>query len=336
MSERHEQQEPVRWGILGVARIGMRAVAPAMLAASNARVVALASRELARAQAAVTDLPGARAYGSYAALLDDPEVEAVYIPLPNGLHAEWVTRAAAAGKHVLCEKTLGMTPEETRAMVGACARAGVLLMEAFMYRHHPQIEWALAQVAAGAIGEVQLVRSGFGFDISGRPNDIRLVAALGGGSLLDVGCYALNFARAVYGRGPVAVAARVVVPAGSEVERSVAAVLDFGQDQLAVIDGDFVAPRDHFAEVVGDRGRLFIPRPFTPGTNETVVRIERADETIERRFEGVDQYQLEVERFGEAIRAAAPPCLPPADAIEQADAIAAIYAAASYAWPRSS
>jgi predicted dehydrogenase len=324
----------VRWGILGVSRIGMRAVFPAMLAALNTRVVALASRDLARAEYALAGLPSMHAYGSYEALLEDPEVEAVYIPLPNGRHAEWVTRAAAAGKHVLCEKTLGMAPDETRAMVGACERAGVLLMEAFMYRHHPQIKWALAQVAAGEIGRVQLVRAGFGFNIAGRPDDIRLVAALGGGSLLDVGCYALNFARAVYGRGPVSAAARVVVPPGSEVERSVAAALDFGQGQLALIDGDFLAPRHHFAEVVGDRGRLLIPRPFTPGTNETVVQIELGDETVERRFEGVDQYQLEVERFGEAIRAGTPPFLPPSDAIEQADAIAMIYAAAGYAWPR--
>ena len=233
----HPASESVRWGILGVSRIGMRAVVPALLAASNARVVALASRDLARAEAAVAGLPGMRAYGSYEALLEDPEVEAVYIPLPNGSHAEWVTRAAAAGKHVLCEKTLGMTPDETRAMVSACERAGVLLMEAFMYRHHPQIEWALAQVAAGRIGEVQLVRAGFGFNIAGRPDDIRLIAALGGGSLLDVGCYPLNFARAIYGRGPVSAAAKVVVPAGSEVERSVAVALDFGQGQLALIDG---------------------------------------------------------------------------------------------------
>jgi predicted dehydrogenase len=324
----------VRWGILGVARIGVRAVVPAMLAASNARIVALSSRDLARAEAAAADLRGAKAYGSYAAMLNDPEVEAVYIPLPNGLHAEWVTHAAAAGKHVLCEKTLGLTPEETRAMVGVCEQAGVLLMEAFMYRHHPQIVWALSEVAAGRVGAVQLVRAGFGFNIAERPNDIRLVASLGGGSLLDVGCYALNFARAVYGRGPISAAAQVVVPAGSEVERSVAAALDFGHGQLALIDGDFLAPRHHFAEVVGDKGRLLIPRPFTPGTNETVVQIELGDETFERRFEGVDQYRLEVERFGEAIRAGTPPFLPPSDAIQQADAIAAIYAAADYAWPR--
>ncbi|HEY7023159.1 MAG TPA: Gfo/Idh/MocA family oxidoreductase [Ktedonobacterales bacterium] len=326
--------ESVRWGILGVSRIGTRAVFPAMLAALNTRVVALASRDLARAEYALAGLPGMHAYGSYEALLEDPEVEAVYISLPNGLHAEWVTRAAAAGKHVLCEKTLGMTPDETRAMVGACERAGVLLMEAFMYRHHPQIEWALAQIADGEIGRVQLVRGGFGFNIAGRPDDIRLIASLGGGSLLDVGCYPLNFARAIYGRGPVSAAAKVVVPAGSEVERSVAAALDFDDGQLAVIDSNFLAPRDAFAEVVGDLGRLFIPRPFTPGRSDTVVRIERDDEIIERRFEGVDQYQLEVERFGLAIRTGTPPFLPPADAIEQADAIAMIYAAAGYAWPR--
>ena len=326
--------ESVRWGILGVSRIGMRAVFPAMLAALNTRVVALASRDLARAEYALAGLPGMHAYGSYEALLEDPEVEAVYISLPNGLHAEWVTRAAAAGKHVLCEKTLGMTPDETRVMVGVCERAGVLLMEAFMYRHHPQIEWALAQVAAGEIGEVQLVRSGFGFNIAGRPDDIRLIASLGGGSLLDVGCYPLNFARAIYGRGPVSAVAKVVVPAGSEVECSVAAALDFGDGRLAVIDSNFLTPRDAFAEVVGDLGRLFIPRPFTPGRNETVVRIVRDDEIIERHFEGVDQYQLEVERFGLAIRTRTAPFLPPSDAIEQADAIATIYAAADYVWPR--
>jgi predicted dehydrogenase len=317
-----------------VARIGMRAVFPAMLAALNTRVVALASRDLARAEAAVGGLPGIRAYGSYEALLEDPEVEAVYVPLPNGLHAEWVTRAAEAGKHVLCEKTLGMTPDETRAMIDACERAGVLLMEAFMYRHHPQIEWALTQIAAGEIGRVQLVRGGFGFNIAGRPDDIRLIASLGGGSLLDVGCYPLNFARAIYGRGPVSAAAKVVVPAGSEVERSVAAALDFGDGQLAVIDSNFLAPRDAFVEVVGDRGRLFIPRPFTPGRSDTVARIERDDETVERHFDGVDQYQLEVERFGLAIRTRTQPFLPPSDAIEQADAIAMIYAAAEYEWPR--
>jgi predicted dehydrogenase len=132
----------------------------------------------------------------------------------------------------------------------------------------------------------------------------------------------------------VSAAARVVVPAGSEVERSVTAALDFGQGQLALLDGDFVAPRHHFAEVVGNRGRLMIPRPFTPGVNETVVQVELGDETIERRFEAVDHYRLEIERFGEAIRAGTPPFLPPADAIEQADAIAMIYAAAEYAWPR--
>jgi predicted dehydrogenase len=191
----------------------------------------------------------------------------------------------------------------------------------------------LDQIASGAIGAVRNVRCAFTFDITTRPGDVRLIAALAGGSLLDVGCYPLNLSRAVYGRAPQAATARVIVPPGSEVERTTAAVLDFGQDRLAVIDGSFDQPEHQFAEVVGERGRIFLPRPFTPFLTEPVVRIEREGETIEHQFAAVDQYRLQVEHFAECIRTGAQPMLTPADALEQAESIELIYRAAGYQRP---
>lgn len=219
-------------------------------------------------------------------------------------------------------------------MIAACREAGVLLLEAFMYRFHPQICYARERLAAGAIGPVRLVRSAFAFDIRTRPNDIRLQASLAGGSLMDIGCYPLNFCRAVFGGPPLAIAARVDVPEGSEVERAIGAVLDFGGGRLGMIDASFETPPHQFAEVVGEQGRLMLPRPFTPGLNETVVRIERGDEVIERRFSPVDQYQLQVEHFAACVRSGASLDVPLEDALEQAGAIQGIYRAAEYAWPR--
>lgn len=325
--------EPVRWGVLSTANIGVKLVIPAILSASNSRLVAIASRDAGRASDASSRYHDVRAHDSYEALLADPEVEAVYIPLPNQLHAEWAIRAARAGKHVLCEKPLAGSAEDARRIVAACREAGVLVLEAFMYRFHPQIRWALDQIAADALGPVRLVRGAFAFDIRTRPNDVRLRADLAGGSLMDVGCYPLNFCRAVYGRAPEAAAARVVVPEGSEVEQSVGAVLDFGDGQLGMFECSFGLAWHQFAEVVGETGRMLLPRPFTPGSTEAVVRIERGDEAEERRFPVVDQYRLEIEHFAGCIRTGAPLAIPPEDAVEQAEAIELIYAAAGYQCP---
>lgn len=324
----------VRWGILSTANIGLKAMAPAIRASSNGQLIAIASRDRARAEQITAAEPGMRAYGTYAELLADPEVEAVYIPLPNSMHMEWTLRAAEQGKHVLCEKPLGVTSEEVRRMSAACKQAGVLLMEAFMYRFHPQIRWTLDHLATGAIGDVRLVRSGFAFDIRPRPENIRLQASLAGGSLMDIGCYPLNLCRAVFGGAPSSVAARAIVPEDSEVERTMAAILDFGNGRLGLIDSSFEQPWQQFAEIVGEGGRIVLPRPFTPQGAETVARIERDDEMQERRFAAVDHYQLEVEHFGECIRTGAAPFLSPLDALEQAEAVEAIYAAAGYSWPR--
>ena len=327
------QGDSVRWGVLSTAKIGVRAALPAIAEATNARLVAVASRDEARARALAADYPGVRALGSYEALLADDAVEAVYIPLPNGMHVEWTIRALEAGKHVLCEKPLGVTADEVRRIRAASERTGRLVMEAFMYRFHPQIRWTLEQLAAGRIGAVRLVRSAFVFDLHNRQSDIRLKGALGGGSLMDVGCYPLNFCRAVFGGPPREIAARVVVPPGSEVELALGAALDFGDGRLGMIDASFMLPREFFAEVVGERGRIFLPGPYTPGRAETVVRVSVGDETVERHFAGIDQYTLEVESFSACIRQGTAPFISLEDSLEQAESIERIYDAAGYTPP---
>jgi len=332
VDEETQQADPVRWGVMSTAKIGVRAVIPAIAAASNARLVAIASRDTARAETIAADYPGTRTLATYEALLDD-EIEAVYIPLPNSMHAEWAIRALEAGKHVLCEKPLGITADEVRRIRAASEQANRWVMEAFMYRFHPQIRWALEQVAAGRIGAVRMVRSSFVFDLHSRPGDIRLQGALGGGSMMDVGCYPLNFCRAVFGGPPREIVAHVVVPPGSEVETTVGAVLDFGAGRLGMIDASFSLPRGFFAEVVGERGHVVLPAPFTPGHAETVVRVEIGDETLERHFSGVDQYMLEVESFSRSIRHDVAPFISLGDSLEQAESIERIYAAAGYTPP---
>lgn len=202
-----------------------------------------------------------------------------------------------------------------------------------MYRFHPQIRWTLEQLAAGRIGDVRMVRSAFVFDLHSRPSDIRLQGALGGGSMMDVGCYPLNLCRTVFGEPPREIAARVIVPPGSEVELAVGAVLDFGDGRMGIIDSSFMLPRGFFAEIVGEHGRMLLPAPYTPGRVETMVRIETGDETLEHRFGAIDQYALEVESFSGSIRHHNAPFISLEDSLEQSECIERIYAAAGYTPP---
>ena len=191
----------VRWGILSTANIGVRKVIPATEKAERCEVVAIASRDGERAAKVADELRIPRAYGGYEALLSDPDVDAVYIPLPNSQHAAWTIAAARAGKHVLCEKPLAMTAAEAEEMVRACANEGVLLMEAFMYRLHPSWEAVRELVASGRIGRLRAVQSWFSY-FNDDPNDIRNVAELGGGALYDIGCYSINLSRMLFGSEP--------------------------------------------------------------------------------------------------------------------------------------
>jgi len=328
--------ERVRWGILGAANIAVKYVAPAIVTSSNGELVAVASRNPARGRDAYAFVPGVRVYSDYESLINDSEIDAIYNPLPNSLHAEWSIRALQAGKHVLCEKPLAVTVEEGEQMVEAARASGKLLMEAFMYRFHPQTVWTLKQIAEGRIGRVRLIYSSFSFNIMNppRPKDIRLQAALAGGSLMDVGCYPINFCRAVYGHSPVAASARVYTPAGYEVELSANAVLDYGDGRFALIDSSFDLPARQVAQVIGEAGKITIPVPFTPGMHEATVILSVEGQTIHQHFAPVDQYRLEVEHFASCIQFGHTPALSLPVSLENLATIEAIYRSAGYEWPR--
>lgn len=327
------QHTPVRWGILSAANIGVKRVGPAIAASSNGRLVAVASRNAQRAAELFAFTPDTLIYNDYDTLINDPEIEALYIPLPNSLHAEWTIKALRAGKHVLCEKPLAVTAEQGMTMVQAAQDNGRLLMEAFMYRFHPQTVWALEQVAAGRIGQVRLVRASFAFNVGSRLHDIRLQAALAGGSLMDVGCYPINLCRAVYGRTPAAVGARVFVPPNGEVEQAATAVLDFDDSCFGLIDSNFRLPTRQIGEIIGEGGTITIPVPFTPGHIEAAVIVAVEGQTIHQRFAPVDQYRLEVEHFAHCIRFNHQPILNLEETIENLATIEAIYQSAGYTWP---
>jgi predicted dehydrogenase len=310
----------VRWGVLGAARIN-RQVIPGALAAENAEVVAIAAREEDRARAQADEYGIARVHSSYDDLLNDPEVEAVYIPLPNSLHVEWSERALEAGKHVLCEKPLGRRPDEVERAFDHAERAGLLLSEAFMYRHHQQT-WRLQElIRSGAIGRLWLVRASFSFLLA-NPGDVRMQYGLDGGALMDVGCYCVSGARLLAGE-PEMVGARQVV-GGDGVDISLAGTLHFANGVLANIDCSFTVPHQHSLQAVGDEGTLVVRDPWhcaDPG-------IELLREDAEPHYIHVqpeDPYQRELEDFSRAVREGGQPLLGREDAMGQARTIAALY-----------
>ena len=315
----------LRWGVLSTARIG-RKVIPGIAAAPNCEVVAIASRDerAARAAAEASGIP--RAHGSYAALLADPDVDAVYVPLPNSLHVPWAIRALEAGKHVLCEKPLTRHPGDAEAAFDAAERAGRVLAEAFMWRHHPQALRLRELVGEGVVGRLRLVRAAFSFDIFGadRPDDVRLQASLDGGGLMDVGCYCVSGMRLLAGE-PQAVSGRRI-DGGDGVDVRFAGTLAFAGGVVGSFDCglDMVARSE--LEVVGDAGSLFLADPWHSRAAGIELRRPGAAETIE--VPAADPYACELEDFAAAVRGERPHPFGRADAVGQARAIAALYRAA--------
>jgi predicted dehydrogenase len=312
----------IRWGVLGVSGIAVNRVIPAIQRSSNGRVVAIASRALERARDAAARLDIPTAHAGYQALLDDPEVQAVYIPLPNALHREWTIRAAQAGKHVLCEKPLGISAAECHEMIAACRQLGVLLMEAFMYRFHPRTARVAALVREGAVGEARLVRAAFTFRVRDPVNNIRLKRELGGGSLYDVGCYCVNVSRMILGEPRDAFAFAHVGSSG--VDEALGGVLRFDGGRLAVIDCGLSVSRREEYEVVGTDGRLTVPTAFLPGTADAPIHLTRGPESSTETVAGLDQYQRMVEHFAAAVAAGGPVEFPPEDGAANLRAIEAL------------
>jgi len=313
----------VQWGVMSTARIN-GAFLEGVARSETCRVAAVASRDAARAREYAREHGIDRAHGSYEALLADDEVEAVYVSLPNALHLKWATRALQAGKHVLCEKPLSRRAADVEAAFDAARDADRFLMEAFMYRHHPQTARIARLVAEGAIGRLRLIRASFAFSLTDEAN-VRLNAALDGGALMDVGCYCVSGARLLAGE-PVAVTGEQVL-SGDGVDIAFTGTLRFPGDVLGHFDAGFTFAPRHDLEVVGDEASLFVADPWHCGRPGIELRRPGATERIE--VPEADAYQLEAENLAAAIRGQGAPLLGREDAVGQARTIAALYAAAA-------
>ncbi len=324
--------KPLRWGVLSTAKIGLKAVIPAIRQSKNGVVAALASRSLETAQEAAKTNNIPLAFGSYEELLASREVDAIYIPLPNSMHKEWTIRAAEQGKHILCEKPLALNTAEANEMIAAAGKNHVLLMEAFMYRFHPQFAKLKALLAGGAVGNVRIIRSAFGFDIQG-PTNIRLDPQLGGGALMDVGCYCVNMSRLVAGAEPVEVRADAVF-GQTGVDETLTGILRFPDDVVAHFDCSFRSDYREWIEVQGTARRIDLPRPIKPGTHSAEIYL-RYDETNEVSPQSAlitapaaNHYRLMVEHFAEAALDGIALRYPPADAHANMRVIDALYESA--------
>jgi D-xylose 1-dehydrogenase (NADP+, D-xylono-1,5-lactone-forming) len=316
----------VTFGFLSTARINEHLLAGAR-ASELVDVLAVASRDQARAEAYAREHSLERAYGSYEELLADPDLDAVYISLPNSLHVDWSIRALEAGKHVLCEKPLTRRPQEAELAFDAAERAGRLLMEGFMYRHHPQTARVKQLVDEGAIGEPRAIRAVFGFDLLAArdPSDVRLNAELEGGSLMDVGCYCVSGARLLEGEPERAFGEAVPAPGG--VDMAFHGTLRFPGDVVAQFHSSLELPFKQELEVLGAEGSLLVEAPWRVDLGGDVfLRSASGDERID--VEEADAYRLELENLAAAIRGDEQPLLGREDAVSQAAAIAALYRSA--------
>jgi predicted dehydrogenase len=315
--------DPVRWGFLSTARINGLVLEGARLS-DRVDVVVVASRDLDRARAYADENGIPRAHGSYEALLEDPEVDAIYISLPNSMHVEWSIRALEAGKHVLCEKPLTRRPEEAEQAFDAAERADRFLMEAFMWRHHPQTKRLKELVDEGAIGELRLVRPTFSFTLT-RLGDVRMRPELEGGALMDVGCYCVSAARLLAGEPERCTGERVLASSGVDVRFT--GTMRFPGDVVGHFDCGFDLPGRSGLEVVGSEGTLSVPDPWH--ARPPAIEVRRGHDTERIDVPQANRYQLQLENFSDAIRGSGSPLLGRADAVGQARAISALYEAAA-------
>ena len=335
-----KNKDVVKWGILGCARVANRAVGPGIQRSSNGIIYAVASRSMDKAKDYASRFGVQQAYGSYEALLKDPEVQAVYIPLPNALHKEWTVRAAESGKHVLCEKALASNASEAQQMVDTCRTNHVLLMEAFQYRLHPQNLAVKKLTAEGRIGKVIGIAAVFSARRAEEGN-IRLIKELGGGAMGDMGCYCLNIARFITGAEPISVFARGEF-GDDGLDWRVTADLEFPDGVNAWIDTSQRLPGEAVymsCEIFGERGRIYIPLPFAQrattewGEIVDTTFVVSNDEPLESvkeevRINGVHQWQLEVEYFADRVLRSEPIGYPMENGLAQTKVMDATYASA--------
>ena len=322
----------VKWGILGVANIAVKKVIPAMQCSDWSEITAIASRDLAKAKAAAEQLNISRAYGSYEALLEDEEIEAVYNPLPNNLHIEWTIRAAQAGKHVLVEKPISMTVAEALPLLKVRDETGVKIEEAFMVQTNPQWIKTLALIKEGRIGDVRVVEGHFSYN-NQDPNNIRNIRETGGGGLMDIGCYMIFFARLIFAAEPIRVVSLIDKHPETQTDILTSALLEFPSGQATFTCSTRVTPYQR-VQIVGTKGRIEVQIPVNapPDLPLRVFVDDGSDltggniQTIE--FEAVDQYTVQGDLFSQAIREHKEPALSLEDSLRNMAVIEAVFESA--------
>ncbi|MFC2947835.1 Gfo/Idh/MocA family protein [Virgibacillus sediminis] len=301
--------QQVKWGILSTAKIAQKELLPAFSRASNAEVTAIATQSSkGKADEIAGQFQIEKVYSKYEELLDDQEIEAVYIPLPNHLHKKWAIRAAEKGKHILCEKPAALNAKEAEEIRAACEENHVLFMEAYMYYFHPQHERVKEIIKSGEIGEVRFMRSGFSFYLGEKENSIKMSREKGGGSLYDVGCYTIHAMRNILQAEPELVQAYAEMDPEYGVDTNIAGQLRFANGVRGMFDAGFDMAKRAEYEVIGTEGRISVPRAFRPDWNggDGLVIVEKS--TISRTETiNADQYRQEVEHFSHAVLHAAKP-----------------------------
>ena len=288
------------WGIIGPGFIATRAIIPAIQNASNSQVLAVASSNAQRARDVSLHFGIERSYTGYQRLLDDRDIDAVYIALPNHLHSEWTIRAAAARKHVLCEKPFAMNASECAGMISACNQAQVLLMEAVMYRFHPRMRYLKQMLLSHQLGDMRFLHAAFSFNFDA-PDNYRAFKQFGGGALLDIGSYCVNAARWLLGSEPLALHG-VTSYSRTEIDLMTSAILRFGEDVMGHIQFSFISAEHQVIEVIGTTGAVTAPLAFTAWRNDTTRLLFQYGQTFEEKeFEPSDPYQLMVEHFAACV-----------------------------------
>jgi predicted dehydrogenase len=324
--------DKIRWGVLSTAKIGRQKVIPAIQQSQYGTLTAIGSRDLARAKSAAAELGIEKPYGSYQELLSDRNVDAVYIPLPNHLHVRWSLRALKAGKHVLCEKPIGLSVAEAEQLAGAAAAHPKLkVMEAFMYRFHPQWQTARRLVREGHIGQLRTIHTAFSY-YNDDPQNIRNQRDIGGGALMDIGCYPISLSRFIFDAEPQRVLGHIERDPASQVDRLISAVLEFFQGTATFTCATQLVPHQR-VNIYGTSGRIEIEIPFNapadvPCRMWVQIGTQPGTAAEEIRFEVCDQYMLQADAFARAILDDAPAPTPLADAVANMRVIERVAASA--------
>ena len=306
----------LKWGILGCASIAKRAVIPGLAQSRLNEVSAIASRDIDKSKITAEELNIPKAYGSYEALLEDPDIDAVYIPLPNHLHKEWTIRAAEAGKHILCEKPLALTEAEAAEMADAAAKAGVCLSEAFMYRYHPRYDIIKEILTSGSIGEIRAIHSSFTFNNAASAQNVRFRRDWGGGSIYDIGCYPINAARIILDKEPEAVTVQALFsPEHDDVDMMASGLIEFGGSVSLTFDCGMWAANRNPLEIIGSEGIVEVPHAYSIPAGGSSFFLTQNGERKEVLVPDANAYSEQGDHFADVILNNIPLRYGPHDAI---------------------